>query len=391
MSHKRPGSAELFPTDAPIPTGAMIGRARDVETVATSLLGGGNVVFAGPRRTGKTSVGDAAVALCAAEGAYTVTVDLFELADARGLAREIAWRTIANRPVLSQALDRFAEGAVTLRDALGATIAYRARQDLGDDLEVAISLDARATDPADRLRSALHLLERIAAADDRRLVVFLDEFQEITSGRFGGAEDVTRLLRAVLQRSAHVSVLFAGSVEHLMRGLFAPTERALSQFGSFHELSPITSADWIGGLRDRFARDRMTIGDSALQRLVEAGELHPRATMLTAQKAHQAAVEELEHDIDDALVLDGVRRALQADRLKHEQTLERIRAVSSRAELMAVRVARRAALYEGIDGKSASRALNGLRDAGLVEREGHGRWSVIDPLLRRYLAELPGQ
>ncbi len=39
----------------------MIGRAGDVERIAVSLLGGGNVVLAGPRRIGKTTVADAAL------------------------------------------------------------------------------------------------------------------------------------------------------------------------------------------------------------------------------------------------------------------------------------------------------------------------------------------
>jgi predicted AAA+ superfamily ATPase len=34
----------------------MIGRARDVEDLGEALLAGTNVVLAGPRRTGKTSV-----------------------------------------------------------------------------------------------------------------------------------------------------------------------------------------------------------------------------------------------------------------------------------------------------------------------------------------------
>ena len=34
------------------------------------------------------------------------------------------------------------------------------------------------------------------------------------------------------------------------------------------------------------------------------------------------------------------------------------------------------------------RALKLLRDAGILEHESHGRWRVIDPLLRHYLASL---
>lgn len=85
-------------------------------------------------------------------------------------------------------------------------------------------------------------------------------------GRLGDPEVTTRLIRAVLQRSRAVSVLFAGSIEG-----------------------------------------------------------HPRTTMLIAQHTHMQAIEELR------------------------------------------------------------RALNALRDAGVIEHAGRGSWEAPDPLLRRYL------
>jgi hypothetical protein len=82
---------------------------------------------------------------------------------------------------------------------------------------------------------------------------------------------------------------------------------------------------------------------------------------------------------------------MRAERLKHEQTLERIRSISRYAQRLAQRVATGARLYEGIAPQNARRALRGLRDAGIVDHTGRrGGWVVLDPLLRRYLAELPG-
>jgi hypothetical protein len=198
-------------------------------------------------------------------------------------------------------------------------------------------------------------------------------------------------MRAILQRSAHVSVLFAGSIEHVMRDLFAPSDRPLSQFGALHELAPIEPTAWREGLRGRLALDRCTIADTAVDRLLDASEGHPRATMLIAQQAHGAAIEELRRRLDDATVVAGIARAMRADRLKHEQTLARIRAINRHAQRMAERVARGEPLYEGLNPRVAAGTLERLRDAGIVERgAGRGQWSIGDPLLRRYLAALPG-
>jgi hypothetical protein len=267
----------------------------------------------------------------------------------------------------------------------------RARQDLGDGVEMVFEVGLNREDPDshERLRVALELGERLARGDGQRVVIFLDEFQEIVAAnkRFGDPDRITQLMRAVFQRSRHLSVLFAGSIEHLMRDLFAPTDRALSQFGAFHELAPISTAQWRDGLRRRLADDDTAITDDALERVVALGEGHPRATMLLIQQAHTGAVEELRREIDHALVVQALERALRQERLRHDQQLELIRTLGRHAERMAVRVAAGAELYADLKPQQASRGLAALHDRGLIARgERQGQWTVIDPLLRRYLA-----
>jgi uncharacterized protein len=364
----------------------MIGRAGDVDRIALALLGGGNVVMAGPRRIGKTTVSDAALEVCRTDGAYTAKVDLFDCTDAGALAHVLALELLANRAPLRRAIGDAVRAGRSVLGALRTSATLRARQDLGEEIEITIDIGRAEAEPTKALDSALRLAQRLAERDRRRVVVFLDEFQDIASDRFGNTDTLTRRVRAVFQRSPDVSVLFAGSIEHLMRDLFGPTERALSQFGSFQELTQITREEWGDGIRARLKADRTTISTDALARLVELGEGHPRATMLIAQQAHLQAIEELRHEIDHAMVVAALDRALAAEQLRHQQQLDRIRASSRYGERMAIRVATGAELYQRLKPQQASRALNALRDTGVVERAGQANWHVIDPLLRRYLA-----
>jgi uncharacterized protein len=376
----------LFPTDHPVRSDSMIGRASDVERIALSLLGGGNVVMAGPRRIGKTTVADAALEVCQGESAYTAKVDLFDCSDAGALAHLLALELLANRPPLRRAIGDAVRAGRSVLGALRTSATLRARQDLGEEAEITIDIGRAEAEPIKALDQALRLAQRLAERDQRRVVVFMDEFQDIASDRFGDTDTLTRRVRSVFQRSPDVSVLFAGSVEHLMRDLFGPTDRALSQFGSFQELTPITAEEWASGIRGRLRIDRTTIEEDALASLLELGEGHPRATMLIAQQAHMQAIEELRRAIDHAIVVAALDRALAAEQLRHEQQLERIRSSSRYGERMAIRVAAGAELYQGLKPQQASRALNALRDVGVVERAGQAHWYVIDPLLRRYLA-----
>jgi hypothetical protein len=383
---RRKGSAALFPTDHPVDPGMMIGRGSDVERISAALAGGGNIVLAGPRRTGKTTVADAALAACRSDGAYVAQVDLFECADAGALAHVLTLELLANRALLRRAIQDAITAGRSVLDALRLAGTIRARQDLGEDLEFTIDLARAEEDPTRALDTALRLGQRLAERDGRRVVIFMDEFQDIATGRFGDDDVITRKIRAVLQRSSDVSVLFAGSIEHLMRDLFAPSDRALSQFGSFHELTQITPTEWADGIRERLASDQTSIADDALGRLIELGEGEPRATMLIAQQAHAQALEELSHHIDHASVLAALDRALSSEQLRHQQQLERIRGAARYSERMAIRVAADAELYQGLKPQQAARALNALRDIGVVEHVRQGTWLVVDPLLRRYLA-----
>src|SRR5450755_487938 len=389
----RVGSGELFPTDEPVSGDALIGRADDVDSIATSLLGAINVVLAGPRRLGKTSVARAAVEVCRAAGVYTVAVDLFRQPDGLALAESLSVGALANRHAVRQLLARARQAPARARQVAAMTATVRLKQELGDAVELAFSPTPGNVAPDRALVDALELLQRIAAADGKRLILFLDEFQELAAPRkpYGNPDVVTRQLRAVLQDSPAVTVLFAGSIEHVMRDLFGPADRALSQFGSFYELPPIAAEDWAVGIPARLKLDRCTIDDDALEQLIDRGEGHPRATMLIAQQAHYIATLEPTRQIDIAHVGAGAERALLADRLKHEQTLAHVRTLGRHAQRIIERVALGTKLYQGLAPDVANQTLRALRDAGIIEHHGHGQWRIFDPLLRRYLQQLPGE
>jgi hypothetical protein len=195
-------------------------------------------------------------------------------------------------------------------------------------------------------------------------------------------------MRAIFQRSSGVSYLFAGSLEHLMRDLFTPTHRALHQFGGFHDLRPIDEDAWRPGLTERFEADDCTVDEAAMSRLIEYGELHPRTTMLIAQKTHLTSVELETRNIDLPIVEQGLLSALRSDRVSHEQTTERIRSLHKFGLVVAQRLARGEPPYRQLPRGAVRRALEALRDGAIIESRGRGDWRFSSPLLRRYMASM---
>ena len=386
----RQRSSDLFPTDQPIPASQMIGRAVDVREIASTLAGGSSVVLAGARRTGKTSVCDAVLGRLGRRGFYTIAVDLFRIATTAELAEALVSGAISNRSALRRTLHQTRRAGRFVADALQTSAVLKSKAQLGEELEIAFSPGLAARDPERYLDYALALPARIAAADRKEVIVFFDEFQEVASPQqpYGDPDRLTKRMRAIFQRSAGVSYLFAGSLEHLMRDLFTPSHRALHQFGGFYDLRPIDHDAWMEGLAERYAADECVLEQSALTRIVEYGELHPRTTMLIAQKSHLATIELDTRQVDTAIVEQGLLMALAADRVSHEQTVERIRSMHKLGLVVAERLARGQPVYTRLPRGAVRRALEGLRDAAIIESHGRGDWRFTSPLLRRYLTDL---
>lgn len=179
----RQPSANLFPTDRPLSADLLIGRREDVREIAATLAGGGHLIVSGPRRTGKTSVCDAALRALEGEGCYVVEIDLFRIASAAELAEVLVARTIANRSALRRIVHQAREAGRLVADAAGVSAVVKSKTELGEELEIAFTPQMARRDPERYLDYALALSGRIAEADDKRVVVFFDEFQEIAGSR----------------------------------------------------------------------------------------------------------------------------------------------------------------------------------------------------------------
>jgi hypothetical protein len=379
---------ELFPTDDPVKPGLLIGRADDVRDLASRLGEGTHMVMAGPRRTGKSTVGLAALERVRSPKVYTAQVDLWDHENLASLTRSLAQSIIANRGPVAKALRRARESGRELRELLPVGVTAALRTHLGEDVELAWATQPAGRAPGVSLGATIRLAQRIAEQDKRRIVLFLDEFQDIAapSHRFGDPDVLTKQLRSELQRSPLISVLFAGSMEHLMRDLFGPTRRALSQFGNFHELTPILSSEWAAGIAERYRELDVHSTEGTIGEIVALGEGHPRTTMLIARETLTVALARRDgRGIELGDVRGGEELAMQADRLRHEEIIERLRS-TAHAYSIALRVARGQRPYSGTPSSGARRALSMMEKAGIAERHGRGDWVIPEPLLRSYLA-----
>jgi hypothetical protein len=386
VTYLRIPSQELFPTKGPVSPEQLIGRSDEIASLEAQLRGGSHQILAGPRRTGKTSACDATVARLHAQGFYVVAIDLFQVESLAALAERIVLGAFSNRAPFKRALPAIRRAGRKI--GLAARITATLKHEFGTDIEFAFGPGADHKTDGERFEFALNLLEKLATADDHPVVLYLDEFQEIEASdrRFGNPDLITKMMRAILQRSPTVTCLFAGSIEHMLRDIFTTEKRAMFQFGSFVTLAPIDNDAWVDGLRKAYNRDKTLITDAALEILLTASAGVPRATMLLAQQSHLVAVEHGVLAVDASEVYQGIEYAMDAERPTHESEVVRIRNLRAHAFTVAQRIAGGEAPYgRGLGAKTVGRALTSLRDAGMVTQSESRSWQLVDPLLSRYL------
>lgn len=389
---------EIFPTDHPVDPGELIGRQDDILEISTQLEVGANVILAEPRRTGKTSVCDAVIDRLAAAGYYTAKVDLNLLADIDQLAEALIEATVKNRPMLRKALFQAKKTGKTFYETISLSVG--AKMAAGGDFEgLDFSLLPRLrSDPVALLDYALMLPERIAVADKKRVVVFIDEFQTVEdigeNHARGWAMPLKKKMRSSFQDSPNVSFLFAGSLEHMMRTIFGNPDEPFYNWGTFHDLGPILPEEWHEGLLRRFHRDRTKISGAALDYIIEQGQGHPRSTMLIAQKAHILSIIAGTRDVTVAIAEAGYADALRSELAKHEAWVERIQRIGTAAiNRVALRsivaIAKNGAPYAKAKYPTeVGRALKALQNAGFIEKTGKQGWRIVDPLFAAYLSTL---
>ncbi|MGH2856142.1 MAG: hypothetical protein ACRDMJ_01510 [Solirubrobacteraceae bacterium] len=385
---------KLFPTDDPVSPDWMIGRGGDVEQIAKRTSAGMNLVLAAPRRTGKTTVCNAAMERLRAEDHYTAAIDLYRIGGVERLATSLIEQSFATRPAMRRLVHRAAQGGRSVYESFSATMALKligTPELAGIDINLLPQLPAAGIEA--QIDYALALPQRIAAADGKHLILHIDEFQDVNRiGRSQGNgwdQILKRKMRAEFQRADNVSFLFSGSYEHMMQTLFGSPQEPFFNFGSFYALEDIVAADWAPGLTARYALDGTSIEPAALDTLIEYGQRHPRATMLVAQHAYATALVRETKVIGEDMVHFAYREAVHSEIAKHEAWLDRLRSLGKKNGELVVRVAQAVAAgsapyAQASDKKAVYRALSALRDAGFIAARAD-RWVMVDPLFGDFL------
>ena len=134
--------------------------------------------------------------------------------------------------------------------------------------EPALSFDVNNAREAEK---SLDTIFRYLADQSRRIVIAIDEFQQITNYP---EKNLEAILRTHLQTVNNVCIIFSGSRKHILTEIFSSPDRPFYNITEMMEIGVIEPEVYKTFICERFRKGSVSISVSALDRIVEISGLH---------------------------------------------------------------------------------------------------------------------
>ena len=225
-----------------------IGRERETKRLLENFKGGINVILMSPRRLGKTSLVKHVCNKLNNKDIITVYLDIF------GCKSEYDFYNKLTAEVLKQTASKselWFEEAKEFLYRLTPKISFSPEPN--SDFSISLGITPKTHTPEEVLQMA----ETIAIKRKKRIVICIDEFQQI--GEMANSKQIQARLRTVWQHQKHVSYCLFGSKHHLMSSIFLHRSMPFFQFGDTISLNKIATEDWVEYIVSHFADGKRTI------------------------------------------------------------------------------------------------------------------------------------
>ena len=254
---------QLFIFGKPVDGKAFTDREIETARLKANFEGGINTFIISPRRWGKTSLVKKVIREAVKSSPVYVFVDVFKAKTPAEFC-EILGNAVLRQT--SSALEEFIENAKRFLGRVHVGV------DLTPDGVNPVKLRFGLENERETIEEILHLPERIAEKKKVRLVICIDEFQQIAA--FEDSITFQKQLRTVWQHQQSVSYCLFGSKKHMMEGLFNDESKPFYQFGDVIYLKKIPLSYWMDYISSRFARGGKTISDQQIERICKAVDFH---------------------------------------------------------------------------------------------------------------------
>lgn len=355
-----------------------IGREQETKRLLDNFRGGINVILMSPRRLGKTSLVKHVCNKLDEEDIITVYLDIFgcksEYDFYNKLAAEVLKQTASKREL-------WLEEAKEFIYRLTPKISFSPEPNA--DFAISLGITPKTHTPEE----VLGMAEKIAIKKGKRIVICIDEFQQI--GEIANSKQIQARLRTVWQHQKQVSYCLFGSKHHLMSAIFLHRSMPFYQFGDIISLDKIATADWVEYIVSHFADGKRTISRALAEDICKFTEnysayVQQLSWLVFTQKEEGETVteEDVKQAMNDLLATNEILFMQMIEPLSEYQ-LNFLRAIASGVTkdfgLSEVREEYKLGSYSNIN-----RLKTALLERDLIEKRG-AETVMTDPVFAKWI------
>jgi hypothetical protein len=243
--------------------GAFTDREKDIQRMTANFRNGINMVLISPRRWGKSSLVQKATETIKGKEIKVVMIDAFSM------RCELDFYTVYAKEVLSATSSHWEEVLKNLKEFLRQ---ITPKITVGLDPEREFSLGFDWDEVRQNANEILDLPNKIAKAKGFKVVVCIDEFQNIAT--FNEPLAFQKLLRSVWQKHESASYCLYGSKFHMMQELFERQSMPFYRFGDLVHLEKIPENDWMLFIKERFENTGKSIAEIFISDIIRDTDRH---------------------------------------------------------------------------------------------------------------------
>lgn len=242
-----------------------IDRVQDRATLKQLLASHINVMLVSPRRWGKSSLVKKAMdELCEEDSNVRVCfIDAFSIGSEAEFYRTFASRVIA---CASTKMERWVSDAKKFLTGVVPQIV------VNDQVTDFLAFDLKYVPQEHDKMTILQLPERLAAERGIKIIVCIDEFQQMAF--LPEYKDMEGKMRSAWQQQQHVSYCLYGSKRNMMLNIFNNANSPFYRFGQVIFMGKIASEDWMPFIVSSFERTGKHITEAMAARICDTVECH---------------------------------------------------------------------------------------------------------------------
>jgi uncharacterized protein len=362
-----------FEYSKPLPAGDMVNRSVQLAALGDQLVNTHNSRVVGPRRYGKTTLVNAALAQARDDGLVAIKVNFLGVLTLDDIADRIE-RAYSDQ--LDSRLKRWFSGVLrTLHPTL-----------TGGGGPVPASIAISPQPASSSLLDRLALPAKLHARHGLRCAIAFDEFQDVVRV----ATNADAVIRSEIEAHAGVAgYVFSGSHIGMMRELFADRRRAFFGQATPIDLPPLAPDELGEYITDRFFHDDRDPGE-ALGLLLDLAQGHPQRALMLANKLFSATSSGGAADggtWSEALAAACYEAEPEIAQLWNDltATAQRVLAVIADGTIALNSHAARERYGLPRTGSNQQAVRHLADEAHVVQADTPTRWAVVDPLLGLWL------